>query len=91
MKKFTILVLASILFVGCADGKNMKINGTYRYVDTYGLMNESQNRDSCVIYEPSIGSIIVGGIFFETVIAPIYIFGFDVMEPIAIKSECEAN
>jgi len=66
---------------GCGDTKT--INGVV--YDTYGLINvEKKNLD--IAYEPIWGNIIWGIILVETIIAPIYFFGFSMFEPIGKKS-----
>lgn len=76
------LALLALLLVSCAEPKT--IDGkTYQ---TYGLLNSDEFKSDSIAYKPSVGSVIVGVIFFETIIAPIYIFGFDLYEPIAKKS-----
>jgi len=81
LKQIMALVLIAVfmvLAVGCGQPKS--INGT-RY-DTYGLFNESTHKNPNIRYEVSVGNVIVGIIFFETIIAPIYCFGFDLYNPI---------
>lgn len=79
MKKILLsLVIALALFTSCADDK--VIDGVrYR---PYGFMNADDVKNDSIRYEASAGSVICGVIFFETVIAPIYIFGFDTMQPV---------
>ena len=82
MKKILCLLLL-ICFCGCAsekviDGKNY---------ETYGLINQDDVKDSTVKYQPVWGNIIWGCILGETLIAPIYFFGFSMFEPISKKKE----
>lgn len=79
MKKFFTLLLLSIILLmsGCANTKT--IDGvTY---DTYGFINEDSKKNPNIHYELSIGNVIWGIILVETVIAPIYFFGFSLYEP----------
>ena len=79
MKKLLFsLVLVLALFTSCADSK--VIDGVrYR---PYGLMNADDVKNDSIRYVASSGSIILSIVFIETVIAPVYILGFDTMEPV---------
>lgn len=81
MKKVTAiicLILFTFATAGCGDG--MRINGAY--CDTYGLLNRELKCDG-VQYKTIVGNVILGVVLFETVLAPIYFFGFSLYEPIA--------
>lgn len=83
MKK---LILASILATiallgGCADSR---VFDKVKY-NTYGIFNADDVKNPNVHYEVSIESIIVAIIFSETIIVPVYIFGWDIMEPKCVK------
>jgi hypothetical protein len=82
MRSLLALVLVAVLFCACSDVKTL---GGKTY-DTYGLINKDDVQNSNVRYEPCWGNIVWGAILFETVIAPIYFFGFDMMEPIDLKA-----
>ena len=86
MKKIitSILIVAIIAlsFSGCADRKT--VNGvTY---DTYGLFDSNEKENKNIQYELSIGNIVWGVILSETIIAPIYFFGFALWEPVGPKN-----
>lgn len=82
-----IFALLVTLFTGCASEKT--IDGvTY---DTYGFFNEDDNKNPNIHYEASVGSVIVGILFVETIIIPVYIFGFDFMEPTMTEAEFNAK
>ena len=85
MKKNIVMVLiVAILatsFTGCSQRKN--IDGvTY---DTYGLFTENKKANPNIEYELSVGNVIWGIILIETIIGPIYFFGFDLWEPVGPK------
>ncbi len=86
MKRFTAFVLvvvlsASLLLTGC--GKVKTIDGiTY---DTYGLLNEDGKKNPDIQYEAIWGNVFWGVVLFETIIAPIYFFGFSLFEPVGKK------
>ncbi len=77
MKKFICILLTAIFLAGCADPQ---VIGGVKY-ETYGFFNESDVRNDGVKYSVSWGNVFWGVILFETIIAPIYFFGFSVMEP----------
>lgn len=74
-------VAASLLLGGCAQPKT--ICGVQ--YQSYGFLNSDDLRNPDVQYKVSIGSLVLAIIFFETVIVPIYVFGFDIMEPVGRK------
>ena len=84
-KTITSILIVAILalsFSGCADRKT--VNGvTY---ETYGLLNSNDKENPNIQYELSIGNIVWGIILIETVIAPIYFFGFSLWEPVGPKN-----
>lgn len=68
-------------FVGCTQ---TKIIDGIKY-KPYGLFNENTTRNEKIHYEMSVGNLILGIVLIETVIVPIYIFGFDLFEPIGLE------
>lgn len=75
------MIIAILLMVGCSRTKTID-NKTYQ---TYGLFNESDIKDSNIIYKPCIGNVVWTVITIETVILPVYFIGYDLYEPIAKK------
>ncbi len=85
MKKIIAIIIILVFlasFLGCAD---TKIIDGVEY-DTYGLLNEDEKRNPDIQYEIVWGNIIWGVIFFETIVAPIYFFGFSMWEPVGKKT-----
>jgi len=88
MKKFKILaILISIVFMITACGSNKVING--KKYETFGLIGNALGDPTVAsIKEPGIkykiiwGNAILGVILVETIIAPIYFFGFSLFEPV---------
>ena len=86
MKKFMLpLLVTGMLFSGCADNK--VIEG--KEYDTYGFINESENKNPNISYSLSIGNVIWGILLFETIVAPVYFFGFSLYEPETTKENFE--
>lgn len=48
----------------------------------YGLLNEGDKRNPDIEYEVNLAHVILGALLVETVIAPIYFFGFDLYRPV---------
>lgn len=85
MKKFLFLIAAvSVLFFSsCAEEKT--IDGvTYR---PYGLINESTCKNDSIQYEVSGEAVVAGIIFSEFIVPPIYVFGYNLYEPIGLKKD----
>lgn len=84
MKKLLFGLLAiTILFSSCADSK--EINGvTYR---PYGLLNESTCKNDSIQYEASGWAIVSGVVFVELIVPPIYVFGYNLYEPVGLKRD----
>lgn len=88
MKKIVIgLMLVCLLLVSC--GSNKVING--KEIETFGLIGSALNDPSiATIKEPGIkyqviwGNVIWGVILFETIVAPIYFYGFSMFEPVGV-------
>lgn len=78
---FLIVTVMALSSTGCADRKI--IDGvTY---ETYGLFDSNSKENPNIYYELSIGNIIWGIILAETIIMPIYFFGFALWEPVSSK------
>lgn len=85
MRTAIILLLASTLFVGCADSKQMNINGKDVIVEPYGWMNESSMKNDSVIYQVNPGNVVWSIICMETVVVPVVLTGNYLYEPIRKK------
>ncbi len=84
MKKIMTVIMIIILFMFSGCGEIKTIQGkTY---DTYGLFNESSNKNPNIEYRVIAGNVIWSIILIETIIFPIYFIGFSLFEPVYIKS-----
>jgi hypothetical protein len=81
MYKLLIVVILCVILVGC--GSNKIIDGIE--CKTYGLINEGKNRKENIEYKIIIGNFIWGILLIETVIMPVYFFGFSIYEPVGRK------
>lgn len=80
MKKIIVVMLCIIFLtmsVGCGSSK--VVNG--KFCDTYGLLNK-ENKCHNVQYRTIVGNVIWGVIFFESIVIPVYLFGFSLYEPV---------
>jgi len=82
MKRLICLLCAIALLI-CACGDTKVINGTE--YDTYGLLNSDSKKNSNIEYEVIWGNIVWGIVLFETIVAPVYFFGFSLFEPVGPK------
>lgn len=89
MKKLVSLVLIALLLLStmsCSSERTIKIDGVRTVVPYYGAISADEERRDDVVYEASIWNVVMGIIFVETIIAPVYIFGFNTMKPVRQKT-----
>ena len=84
MKKIiSIIIILSMILICC--GGSIRVNNVkYR---TYGVLNRADEREEFIEYKPIWGNIALGAAFFWTYFAPIYFYGFDMMEPVGVKDQ----
>jgi hypothetical protein len=71
---------------GCGEPRT--INGTH--YDTVGLVQHLEGDvDPCIEYKVSMGNVIWGVLLIETIVAPIYFFGWSIMNPVSAKKSPE--
>lgn len=85
MKYFLFIFVTLLLLSSCAEDKMMRIDGKDVLVEAYGIANVDTRKNDRVEYEISAGSVVCAVIFCETIIAPIYIIGWDLYEPYKVK------
>lgn len=76
--KFLVIILILSMITACGDSK--VIDG--KQYETYGIINRDEVRNPKIEYQLITGNVVWGIILFETVVAPIYFFGFSIYEPI---------
>ena len=81
MKRVLVIITLAVLLVACGEPRT--INGTY--YPTCGLLSDSDCKAPEIRYGVSPGNIFWGCVFFETVFAPIYFFGFSMYNPVGPK------
>ena len=86
MNKIISFCLVMIVTLsGCA---NEKVIDGVNY-ETYGLINEDEAKDPNIQYRVVNGNIFWGIVLFETIIAPVYFFGYALHEPVSLKAPRE--
>lgn len=83
-KMLAIFIVACFLFTMVGCGNNKTIEGIE--YGTYGLLNADDKKNPNIEYRVIWGNIIVAAILVETIVVPIYVFGFDLFEPVGKKS-----
>ena len=57
----------------------------------YGLVNQDDVKNPKIRYEVSAMHVVVGILYCETVIVPVYIVGWDLWEPVGVKTTQEPH
>jgi len=79
---FLVVLFIPMFLMSC--GKNKTINGKeYKTIGIINILNEE--KDPSIKYRIITGNVIWGVLLCESVIAPLYFFGFSMYEPIAKK------
>jgi len=88
MKKILVIV-SVVLLLFCSCASNLKSDGVV--YESYGLLNKEENRNSGIQYRLCTGNLILAIIFCETIVMPIYFFGFSLYEPVGKKPQTPYN
>ena len=86
MKKLLIILLC-VLAMSCADSKTFNIDGKDVEVQPYGWANKDARKIDGVVYEVNAGNIFWDIILVETIFVPIWLTGWQAMEPIRYDSK----
>lgn len=85
MKRFMSMLLVIVMFfslIGC--GSDKVINGVE--YETKGLFTLDEKSPD-IQYKVIVGNVIWGILLIETVIFPVYFFGFSMYEPVGLKND----
>ena len=91
--KIKTVTAVSLIIVLCAIASgcgNTKVVNGVEY-DTYGLMDKDEKKNEKIQYEIIWGNVIWGVILCETLIAPVYFFGFSLWEPVGVKTDIKGQ
>lgn len=80
-KPIAAVVAASLLLASCST----YVAPEARPYQSYGPFNEGTYKSEKVCYEVSGWSVFWGIILIETLIGPIYFFGYDLYNPVRLK------
>jgi len=83
MKKLIVMFVLTIMFITAGCGDSRIVDG--KYCDTYGLVNKHETKCANVQYRVIKGNVFWGVILVNTIVAPIYFFGFSLYEPALLK------
>jgi len=84
MKKIiTVLLMVFFVLTMVSCSSNKVIDG--KKYKTYGLINKDDEKDPDIEYELVVGNLVWGCLLVETIVAPVYFFGFDLYEPVGKK------
>jgi hypothetical protein len=83
MKRIIALILVASTLTACGSSK--MIDG--KLYSTYGLLNESTQKNDKIAYQMSVGNLILSIVFCETIIVPIILVGYDFFEPVGKKDD----
>jgi hypothetical protein len=86
MKKLLAVGLIAAMLTGCGDPLTVKTAEGIKTYPTYGFLNEGNSKSNKVCYELIFGNVAWGIVLVETIIAPVYFFGFSLYEPTRLKA-----
>lgn len=81
---FLALLLSALLFLftSCGNSQIVNIDGVDTVVEPYGWANHDTKKVEGVLYEVSVGNVILSIVFSETVIIPVWLTGWQIYEPV---------
>lgn len=87
-----LIIVAALITVmtSCADSKTFKDkNGKEFTAQPYGWANADARKIDTVVYEASVGNVVCSVIFAESIVVPIWLTGWQIMEPVRLKQPGE--
>lgn len=87
MKKLFLLIAITLIISSCADEKTLTLNGRNETFEPYGWADYDELKNDSIYYKVCIGNVVWSVIGCETVIAPIWLTGWDLYEPIKVKEQ----
>lgn len=83
--KSCLIFLLSVVISSCAKEKTFIIDGKSVIVEPYGWANSEAMKNDSIVYQASVGNIAWSIIGVETVVAPVWLTGWYLYEPVRKK------
>ena len=81
--KLLVILAAALILVSCAHPKSFINDKGQRFIaKPYGWADYDKEKIPGVVYEASIGNIVLSVLFSESLIVPIWLTGWDIMKPV---------
>ncbi len=88
MKKTIIIILVLVFSIGAlVSACSTSQEPAAKIYSSYGPLNAGKYQSKNVCYETSGWSIFLGIVLFETIVAPIYFFGYSLYNPVRMKRD----
>ncbi|MBU1082474.1 MAG: hypothetical protein KKB59_18455 [Spirochaetes bacterium] len=96
IKTIALLCVLSLVLSGCnnsakIDGKKVKPIGVVHLLAQGRYPSFIRQVEADIQYEPCWGNIILGGLFVESIIAPVYFWGFSAWRPVGKITNIKEN
>ena len=80
-KLISIFLIVVLMLSSCAQTKI--INGVQ--YEPYGVINRKDEKKENIIYKKKSSSVVLSILFFELIIPPLFLLGFNLYEPVKEK------
>jgi len=91
MKKMILLIMILVVLIGCSNNKELCYKteeGQYcSEFKPYGLLDEEVYKNPNIEYRINPYNVFWSIVLIESIFAPIIIIGFDIYEPVRVKTE----
>lgn len=87
--KTTLLILTAIILTGCADNKDLVLNGKLQTFEPYGWADIDELKNDSIHYKINTGNVVWSIVGVETVFLPVWLTGWQIYEPVSVKKEYE--
>lgn len=77
------------LLGGCANEKDLKLNGQIKTFEPYGWANHQHIKNDSIIYQVNVGNVVWDIIACETIVVPVWLTGWELYEPVRVKTQYE--
>jgi hypothetical protein len=84
-KNLITFVLILTLSTSCATTKIINTPTGVEVVKPYGVLNKNVVKRDDVVYEVSVGNVIISILTVQTVVIPVWLIGWKLHNPINVK------